>query len=83
MALFFEVWIIYLLFSFFSYMNAKLGDVDEFENRFYGNPLIMESFEGGISQVDKNNNLPLSWIVVKFQMNNVTTVKYFSSSQKS
>lgn len=55
---FYWIFVIFLslllfLIGFFSYMNAKLGDVDEFENRFYGNPLIMESFEGGISQFTK------------------------------
>ncbi|XP_044751321.1 sorting nexin-13-like [Coccinella septempunctata] len=49
-----------LLFSlgFFSYMNAKLGDVDEFESRFYGNPLITENFEGGINQFTEKLDNP-------------------------
>lgn len=48
-------------------MNAKLGDADKFESRFYGNPLITERYEGGINQVLSNQSRP----ELKFETNEI------------
>ncbi|KAK9869740.1 hypothetical protein WA026_003476 [Henosepilachna vigintioctopunctata] len=59
-------WIFVLLLSlfmfsigFFSYLYVKLGNIEEFESRLYGNPLTVDtSFEGGILQFTEKLDSP-------------------------